>query len=91
MIEVVFTFALLLAVFEFILLSMVPPRYRLRLLGSRVTCVTVHIGMLLINICVHWGTVTWTMSATGAFAVSYTHLTLPTIHVECRSRWSPYH
>ena len=24
-------------------------------------------------------------------AVSYTHLTLPTIHVECRSRWSPYH
>ena len=23
-------------------------------------------------------------------AVSYTHLTLPTIHVECRSRWSPY-
>ena len=26
-----------------------------------------------------------------AEAVSYTHLTLPTIHVECRSRWSPYH
>ena len=24
-------------------------------------------------------------------AVSYTHLTLPTIHVESRSRWSPYH
>ena len=24
-------------------------------------------------------------------AVSYTHLTLPTIHVLCRSRWSPYH
>ena len=23
--------------------------------------------------------------------VSYTHLTLPTIHVECRSRWSTYH
>ena len=27
----------------------------------------------------------------GPVAVSYTHLTLPTIHVECRSRWSPYH
>ena len=27
----------------------------------------------------------------GFKAVSYTHLTLPTIHVECRSRWSPYH
>ena len=25
------------------------------------------------------------------FAVSYTHLTLPTIELECRSRWSPYH
>ena len=23
--------------------------------------------------------------------VSYTHLTLPTIHPSCRSRWSPYH
>ena len=23
--------------------------------------------------------------------VSYTHLTLPTIKVTCRSRWSPYH
>ena len=27
----------------------------------------------------------------GYTPVSYTHLTLPTIHVECRSRWSPYH
>ena len=24
-------------------------------------------------------------------SVSYTHLTLPTIAAECRSRWSPYH
>ena len=27
----------------------------------------------------------------GAEAVSYTHLTLPTILRSCRSRWSPYH
>ena len=27
----------------------------------------------------------------GAMAVSYTHLTLPTIALLCRSRWSPYH
>ena len=27
----------------------------------------------------------------GLLAVSYTHLTLPTIAAECRSRWSPYH
>ena len=25
------------------------------------------------------------------WAVSYTHLTLPTSCVQCRSRWSPYH
>ena len=24
-------------------------------------------------------------------AVSYTHLTLPTTIIRCRSRWSPYH
>ena len=23
--------------------------------------------------------------------VSYTHLTLPTMIIRCRSRWSPYH
>ena len=27
----------------------------------------------------------------GLTTVSYTHLTLPTIHYKCRSRWSPYH
>ena len=27
----------------------------------------------------------------GTLAVSYTHLTLPTNHDMCRSRWSPYH
>ena len=31
-------------------------------------------------------------AATEEFnSVSYTHLTLPTIAAECRSRWSPYH
>ena len=29
--------------------------------------------------------------AIGFLAVSYTHLTLPTISCRCRSRWSPYH
>ena len=27
----------------------------------------------------------------GQTAVSYTHLTLPTTRLVCRSRWSPYH
>ena len=30
-------------------------------------------------------------AASGIEAVSYTHLTLPTILRSCRSRWSPYH
>ena len=30
-------------------------------------------------------------SPDGLDTVSYTHLTLPTIAAECRSRWSPYH
>ena len=32
-----------------------------------------------------------TMEGTKGMAVSYTHLTLPTTHSVCRSRWSPYH
>ena len=36
------------------------------------------------------GTTTATVLA-QALAVSYTHLTLPTILRSCRSRWSPYH
>ena len=28
---------------------------------------------------------------TPGMPVSYTHLTLPTIRLRCRSRWSPYH
>ena len=31
------------------------------------------------------------VAAIGEGAVSYTHLTLPTILRSCRSRWSPYH
>lgn len=70
MIEAVLVFGAMLALFEFIVLSMVPPRYRLRLLGNKHACTTVHILMLGLNLWVHWGTVTGTMSATGAFVVS---------------------
>ena len=31
------------------------------------------------------------LNGVAHIAVSYTHLTLPTIVRECRSRWSPYH
>jgi hypothetical protein len=70
MVEAVLIFGALLSVFEFVILSMVPPRYRLRLLGNKGGCITVHVFMLMLNLWIHWGTVTGTMSATGAFVVS---------------------
>lgn len=70
MIDAVICFAVLLATFEFVLLSMVPPRYRLRLLGNQAACNAVHVFMLAINLAIHWGTVTGTMAATGSFVVS---------------------
>ena len=35
------------------------------------------------------GKCTYVVTRPGA--VSYTHLTLPTMVYQCRSRWSPYH
>lgn len=70
MIEAVLVFGILLMLFEFVVLSMVSPRYRLRLLGSRRLCVAMHFAMLIVNLYIHWGTVTGTMSATGAFVTS---------------------
>ena len=70
MIEAVFVFGILIAAFEFVVLSMVAPRYRLRLLGSRPLRTTMHFTMLIVNLYVHWGTVTGTMAATAAFVVS---------------------
>ena len=70
MIEAVIVFGVLLSIFEFVVLSMVPPKYRLRLLGSRHGCIALHFTMLALNLWVHWGTVTGTMAATGAFVVS---------------------
>ena len=70
MIEAVLLFALIISVFEFIMLSMIPPRTRLRILGSSGKKMAFHIGMLLINMAVHWGTMTGTMAATLAFIMS---------------------
>ena len=40
------------------------------------------------------GVLPWSLDRRGGLGsapVSYTHLTLPTKQVQCRSRWSPYH
>ena len=66
----VISFAIILVAFEFVILCMVTPKLRLRLLGNEAAKVSVHMIMLLINMWVHWGTVVGTMSATLSFIVS---------------------
>ena len=46
---------------------------------------------ILIQVFFNSGLAYWLNRKVGEKPVSYTHLTLPTIAAECRSRWSPYH
>ena len=70
MVEVVLVFGFMNIVFEFVILAMLPPRLRLRILGSSMWCRVLHFAMLGVNLCVHWGTVTGTMSSVMAFCAS---------------------
>ena len=70
MITAVLMFGLLNIIFEFVLLSMLPPRTRLRLLGSPNRRNLLHVGFLLGNLIIHWGTLIGTMSAVLAFISS---------------------
>lgn len=70
MIDAVLVFMTMNVLFEFVLLCMLSPARRLRLLGNPSQKAMVHIGFLLINLTIHWGTVIGTMSAVGAFICS---------------------
>lgn len=70
MLDEVIAFAIVMSVFEFVILVMVPPRARLRLLGSQSLKFAMHIGFLIVNLIVHWGTVVGTMSSTLSFITS---------------------
>jgi len=70
MIEAVFVFGAMNVLFEFVLLSMLPPRTRLRLLGNPGARNAVHVLFLLANLIIHWGTLVGTMSGIGAFISS---------------------
>lgn len=70
MIDAVLLFGVLNVIFEFIVLSMVPPRLRLRLLGSEVGTVVLHFACLLLNLLIHWGTLIGTMSGIFSFVCS---------------------
>lgn len=78
MLSEVIAFALIMSVFEFVLLVMMPPRVRLRLLGSDALKMLMHVGFLLANLIVHWGTIVGTMSSTLSFITSLGVLYLAT-------------
>lgn len=70
MIEAVLLFGAITAIFEVVLLCMLRPRTRLRLLGSANSRSLLHISFLLANLIIHWGTLIGTMSAVLAFITS---------------------
>lgn len=70
MIAEVLAFAIVMSAFEFVLLSMMSPRARLRLLGNHISKLICHVSFLLLNLWVHWGTVVGTMSSTLSFITS---------------------
>lgn len=71
MLEVVLGFALVNIIFELTVLSLfVPPRPRLRLLGSKNGLKTIHVAMLVVTLYIHWGTVSGTMAGFVAFPAS---------------------
>ena len=70
MIDAVLLFGALNVLFEFVLLCMLPPRLRLRLLGSEAASNAMHIFFLVANLTIHWGTLIGTMSAVLAFVSS---------------------
>ena len=70
MISAVLIFGLMNVLFEFILLSMLRPRTRLRLLGNEGHCVALHFMCLALNLLIHWGTLVGTMSGIFSFICS---------------------
>lgn len=70
MIDAVLIFGALNVAFEFILLGMIPPRRRLRLLGNSGACTVLHFSFLALNLIIHWGTLIGTMSGVFAFVAS---------------------
>ena len=70
MISAVLIFGLMNVLFEFILLSMLRPRTRLRILGNEGHCVALHFMCLALNLLIHWGTLIGTMSGIFSFICS---------------------
>lgn len=70
MIDAVLLFGLMNVVMEFVILGMLSPRFRLRILGRSTWGRAMHILMFMLNLSIHWGTLVGTMSAVMAFISS---------------------
>ena len=70
MIDAVLMFGALNVLFEFVLLCMIAPRLRLRLLGNEAASNALHVFFLAANLIIHWGTLIGTMSGVLAFVAS---------------------
>lgn len=64
-------FAALNMICELIIIALVPPRWKLRVLGNDRAMIAVHMGMGLITARLHWGTVTGSGAAMMAFVISF--------------------
>lgn len=78
MIETVFVFAFVSALFELVVLMKIRPRTRLRILGSKRWVLLIHAMTFLINIVVHYGTVTGSLTAITAALASFATIPLAT-------------
>lgn len=76
MIDAVLVFTFINVMFELVVLGMIPPRLRLRLLGSRRAQVTLHVMIMLLVLTVHWGTLIGTMSGFASFVLSIVTVTV---------------
>lgn len=70
MIDAVVFFGLINVVFELVVLSMIPPRARLRLLGNKGAQTSLHIVIMVTTLWIHWGTLIGTMAGFLSFILS---------------------
>lgn len=91
MIDAVLIFGALNALFEFVLLSMLPARLRLRLLGSDAACSLLHVAFLMANLIIHWGTLIGTMSGVLAFVASIVTVKVARVIYGCVREGRYYH
>lgn len=70
MIDAVIFFGLINVVFEFVVLSMVPAKGRLRLLGNKGAQTVLHVMIMILMLTIHWGTLIGTMSGFFSFILS---------------------